>query len=652
MFEFHLPKGLRKIRVEKHFKEDLEPQEVFLDSLAKRKEEEMGVSEKRLEVPLLQRILKGFLVFSFLLLLGLFFKTFQLQILEGKEYDILARENKFIVRQIQAERGVIYDSNLNQIVFNEPTFDLVVDVGWLPGEAKEKERIVKEVAEIVGRDSTELLEEVEQTSFQVLVSEDLDHKTLILLEAKIKDLPGFSIKNNTIRDYREGEVFSHLLGYTGKIQAEELKENPQLYSIADYVGRSGLENYYEEVLRKNPGKLQIERDALGNIISKEVIQLPESGNNLVLWLDSDLQRKIKQELEVALRSLGTEKAVAIAMDPKTGGILSLVSLPDFDNNLFQKGADSGKLQEVLGDSSEPLFNRAVSGKYLTGSVIKPLIASAALQEEIISSQKNMYCKGAILIQNPWDPSASSTKMDWSTHGWTDMRKAIAESCNVYFYTVGGGYENQEGLGPTKIKEYLELFGWGERTGIDLPGEAAGFIPDKYWKKETWDQSWWDGDTYNLAIGQGFLQITPLEIVSSFSAIANGGKLLQPQIVKEIVDGSGKVVEEKGVEVLRQDFISPENLQVVREGMRQAVSGINSPQASAVMLNSLPVAVAAKTGTAELGNGYYNNWITVMAPYEDPEIVLIIMTEKVKGIQEAVKPVARSVLNWYFTKEEK
>ena len=186
----------------------------------------------------------------------------------------------------------------------------------------------------------------------------------------------------------------------------------------------------------------------------------------------------------------------------------------------------------------------------------------------------------------------------------------------------------------------------------MPGEAAGFVPDKEWKKETLGEGWWDGNTYYLSIGQQYLQITPLEVITAFSAIANGGKLLQPKVVQKIVDtstGSMQVIEEIEPTLIRDGFISPENLQIVREGMRQAVTGQNSPLASAVILNSLPVASAAKTGTAELGNDYYNNWITVFAPYEDPEIVLTLMVENVKGVQEAVKPVAKSILEWYFTK---
>ncbi len=655
MFDFQLVRNKNNYKVKAPLNPDLEPQEVLLDSLAQKKEEEIGVSSQKLEVPLLKRILQGFLVFSGLLIFGLFLKTFQLQVLEGKIFSILAQENKFIVNQIQAERGVIYDRNLEQIVLNLPSFDLIVDKEKL-AQGEERERVFCQVADILGRDCLSLAEEVENSSLnqQVLV-EDIPHQSLILLEARIKDLPGFKVVNNTIRDYKEGPVFSHLIGYTSKIKAEEWEENPDIYSIGDYVGRTGLENFYEDVLRKNPGKLRIERDALGNVISKEIISLPESGKSLVLWLDKDLQKKVKEVLEGVLNSLGTKEAAAVAIDPQTGGVLALVSLPDFDNNLFQKGADPEALQTLLEDplDLEPLFNRVISGRYLTGSTIKPLIASAALEENIISPEKSLYCTGSILIRNPWDETSSSTKKDWTSHGWTDMRKAIAESCNVYFYTVGGGYEDQEGLGPTRIKEYLDLFGWEEKSGIDLPGEAAGFVPDKKWKEETFpeDPGWWDGDTYNLAIGQGFLQISPLEVVSSFVAIANGGKLLQPQVVKAIVDEKKEVIEEIEPQIIRQSFIEPEYLEIVREGMRQAVTGYNSPQASAVELNSLPVKVAAKTGTAELGKERYHNWITVFAPYEAPKIVLTLMIEDLKGIQRAAIPAAKSILQWYFSQPE-
>ncbi len=651
MFELKLPKKLNNKKIKTGFKEDIEPQEVFLDSLAQKKEEELGVSEQKFEIPLPKKrffIFFGILIILFLILFG---KTFQLQVFDYEKFVALAERNKFIVYSIQATRGVIYDQHMNQLVFNQPSFDLVVSLKDLPSSDTERENILKEVSKVIKIDFEDLKDKIEESKdSEVLVAGNLDHQALIVLEARINRFPGFSIENNWVRNYKNGQTFSHLIGYTGKITTSEFRENPEKYSIFDWVGRTGIEKSYEEVLRKNPGRLRIERDAFGNLISQEIVSLPEPGNSLVLWLDSELQNKIEKEMERKISEIGAKGGVAVALDPKTGGVLSMVSLPSFDNNLFQKGSDPEDRQKVLEDPQKPLFNRAIAGKYLTGSTIKPLIALAALEEEIITPQKQIYSSGLIEVPHRYDPEIVYRFRDWEVHGWTDLRKAIAQSVNVYFYSIGGGYQDQKGLGPTKIKEYLELFNWNEKTGIDLPNEAKGFIPDVEWKRDVLGEGWWDGDTYHLSIGQGFLQITPLEVAVSIASIVNGGKILEPRVVKKIIDNQGNLIEKVDSRVIREDFVSYENLKIVKEGMRHAVTGENSPLASAVLLNSLPVSSGAKTGTAELGNDRYHNWVTIFAPYDDPEIVLTLMMEDIKGVQAAVLPVAKEVLEWYFSEK--
>jgi penicillin-binding protein 2 len=610
MLDFLSSAKNNKGKINLSFKEDVEPHEILLDSLARKREEEFGFSEKRLEVPILKKIIQGMFIFCLLLISFLLLKTFQLQVVQGEEFVKLAERNKFIVHQIQAERGVIYDRNMEQLVFNRSTFDFVCP----------DEKI-----------------------------ENLSHEQLVFLEARTDQFPECQIITNTVREYKDSQIFAHVLGYMGKITEEEFKQNQDVYLINDYLGRTGLEDYYEQDLRKNPGQVKIERDALGNLFSEQVVSLPESGNSLVLWLDAGLQRKAYQELEKKYKEFNAKGGTVVALDPKTGGVLSLVSLPSFDNNLFQKGSDSELLQNILTDPKKtyPLFNRAISGRYLTGSTIKPLTAIAALEEKIINPEKQIYGSAYLEIPHRYDPSISYKFRDWTVHGWVDMRKAIAQSCNIYFYTIGGGYQDQKGLGPTKIKEYLELFGWAEKTGIDLSNEINGFIPDLEWKRNVLKEGWWDGDTYHLSIGQGYIQITPLEIAYSYLALANQGKLYQPKVVKEIIG-----VKEIEPEIVRQNFVDSKNIEIVRQGMRQAVTGVNSPQASALILNSLPVSAAAKTGTAELGNDRYHNWVTVFAPYDDPEIVLTVMLEDVKGLQAAALPIAREILEWYFSKEEK
>ena len=660
-----MEKYLKNKKIKTKFKEDIEPHEILLDSLAKKKEEELGIFGKKFETPLFKRVFQGFFYFSILLLFLLFLRTFQFQVIEGKELLDRASDNKYIFHKIQAQRGVIYDRNLKQLVFNRPSFDLVCEKNNLPRSELERKKVLNEVSQIL-KIKPESLEKIiseaaESEDLTFPVFRNLDNLTLLILETKIGELPGFEISENSIREYSDGEDFSHLIGYMGKIKTEELKGESEFYSIFDYVGRDGVENFYEKVLRKNPGKIRIERDALGNIISKEIISLPESGKSLVLYLDSDLQRKIKETLEKKVKEVGAKGAAAVALDPKTGGVLALVSWPTFDNNIFSKG-DQKAIKELLDPKNDRLFNRVIKGKYLIGSTLKPLIASAALEEKIISPDKKINdSEGKIVVRDFWNPEKVWEYNDWKIHGWTDMRKAIAESCNVYFYTIGGGYGDQKGLGPTKIKEYLEKFGWNQKTGIDLPGEVEGFIPDKDWKKRTLGQGWWDGDTYNLSIGQGYLKITPLEVATAFLSIANGGKLLKPQIVQKIVDSEKnlveedksssspfaetRVIEEIQPQILNANFIDPKNLQVVREGMKQTVTA----GSASGFLDTLSVSAAAKTGTAELGGNYYHNWVTVFAPYEDPKIVLTIVIEKVKDVRVAALPVAQEILNWYFTR---
>lgn len=632
---------------------DIEPHEAFLYKLAQKREEEIGMADKKFEVPLSGKSLKVFFILIIFLIIFLFAKTFQLQVVDGKDYLARAQDNKYIVSKIHAERGVIYDKNMNQLVYNKPSFDLILNKLNLPESEEEKTGIFREVSQILGIGTDDLKNMIDKSKdYSVLISADLSHESLIILETKIKDYPGFEVRQDWVRDYKDGQYFSQAIGYMGKITSEELVSSPD-YSILDWIGRAGLEKTYENILKKNPGKMQIERDALGKEISRQITEDPQSGNNLVLWMDSELQKKITEVLGDILKTVGSEKAAAVALDPKTGGVLSLVSVPTFDNNLFNKGADQKALSDLINDPQQSLYNLAIGGQFPSGSTIKPLIASAALQENLISSNKQINCQGKIVIQSKYDPEIIWEYEDLHIHGLTDVRKALAESCNVFFYTIGGGYQNQRGLGPTLIKKYLELFGWGQKTQIDIPGEVKGLIPSPSWKESVKGESWWDGDTYNMSIGQGDVLVTPIQMAASFLPIANGGKLLKPQLVQKIIDSEKNIIETTATEVVRENFIDAYNLQVVREGMRSAVTGYGAPQASAVSLNSLPVDVAAKTGTAETGrmaNGasLFNNWITVFAPYDNPQIVLTILIKDVPGIRGATVPAAKSILEWYFT----
>jgi len=647
----------------KNFKGNVELHEIFLDKLAKKREAELGVSEIKFEVPLsreLTHILFGIFLF---IVLTFFVRTFYLQVIKAEDYTFLSENNRTRISFINPERGVIYDRNMGQIVWNGPAFDLICDKRDLHPSSYERLKEIREIARIIEKDPDKLKEEIVQSEeTRILISENLSHQTLVRLETRIRDFPGFQIEKNIARDYPFGLQFSHLIGYIGKISKEELK-NSEDYSITDSIGKMGIEKSYEDILRGEPGEMRCEKDTQGYRKSEEILTLPEPGKSLVLNLDSNLQKKLVEELERILKEVKAEKAAAVALDPKTGGILALVSVPSFDNNLLSKGISLDELNKLKNNPLKPFFNRVISGGYHTGSTIKPLIAGAVLEEGIISPNKKLYCPLELCLFNKYS-GEKKCFYDWKFHGWTNLREAIAKSVNPFFYIIGGGYvapnfadsrlpKSFEGLGSEKIKKWLNLFNWGEKTGIDLPEEIKGRVPDPEWKenyfKDSERKTWTIGDTYHLSIGQGDILITPLQVVTAFGAVANGGTIYQPQIVQKIITGSAEsmeVIEEIKPKIIRKDFISLENLQVVREGMREAVT-----YGSSVILNSLPVESAAKTGTAEINKeGYYHHWVTVFAPYDDPQIVLTVIIEEVEGLHSAALPVAKGVLEWYFTPE--
>jgi len=630
---------------------EIEMEEIFLDNFLEKQEENLEIFDKRLEIPLTKRILYLFLLSSFVLIGVLWISCFRLQVTKGEDYKILSEKNKFAVLKIQASRGVIYDRNLEQLVWNQSSFDLILDESQLPKEESEREEIIKEVSKIINSDI-----QIENT----LVAENLPYQTLISLEAEIEKFPGFFVKESSIRKYKDLYSIAHILGYMGKIKASELEECQEC-SILDFVGREGLENSYEEVLQEKKGKIKIERTAEGKEISREIVEYPDSGNSLILTLDLSLQEKIEQVLTETLEEIGSQGGAAVALDPRQGNVLASVSLPSFDNNLFAQGIKLEELQKLNEDKRNPQVNRVISGLYPIGSTIKPFIGSAALEEGVIKETTELYCPLDLCLENIYTKEKECFS-DWKFHGLSEIKRAIAESINPFFYMIGGGYNRPgfadlrlpkhfEGLGIEKIKKYLELFGLGEKTGIDLPGELKGRVPDQEWKENYFanqpraQQIWYLGDTYNLSIGQGYLLTTPLQIASAFSAIANGGILYQPKIVDKIINSEKELVEEKKSEIIREDFISLANFEIIRQGMKQAVT---SPVGSAFRLNSLPVEVAAKTGTAQIGlEDIYQNWITVFAPYDNPEIVLTIVIEKVEGMRITSQKVAREVLEWYF-----
>src|SRR3989344_1084471 len=596
----------------------------------------------KIEWPLNRMTLRFFWFLSIALLGLLGWRVFALTVLDGGKYLEASVRNSLRQLVIPAPRGIIYDRFGEPLVYNVPSIDLIATAADLPQDESSltalKERLASQFA-IDRSFLDQTLDKMDRHSAEiVLLKERISQEEALLFLGESREMPGVRLYKTTHRDYADSFIFAHLLGYEGKIKKEELEEHPD-YLLIDSIGKLGIEKSYEGVLRGKHGFQQVEVDALGQV-KRELGQVdPISGNDLILNIDAGLQKKIYDSLQTLLEERQLKKAAAVAIDPRNGAVRAVVSLPSFDNNLFAKGIASADYQGLVNDSARPLFNRAFVGEYPPGSTIKPIIATAALSEGVIDEHTEIESRGGISI-------GSFFFGDWKAHGFTDLRRAIAVSSDVYFYTVGGGYGNVSGLGQERMKKYETLFGFGQKTGIDFPAEGDGFIPDPAWKKEKIGERWYIGDDYNSAIGQGYVTVTPLQIVNAIAAIANGGGPSEPRLASQVRSQDGKVtsVPQK---VIRKDFVSPDILRIVREGMRETVT-----DGTAQQLKDLPVAVAGKTGTAQFGSEEKTHgWFVSFAPYESPELAMIILVEGQGEEGYNAVPVTKEVYEWYFARSK-
>jgi penicillin-binding protein 2 len=429
------------------------------------------------------------------------------------------------------------------------------------------------------------------------------------------------------------------LGYIGKLNQAELDSLYKVgYLPSDYIGKTGIEKNYEKELRGVSGKKRVEVDASGKERAVLAEEAPSPGQQVYLTIDIELQKKLEETITRTLKNNNLRRAVGIALDPNTGGVLAMVSLPAFDNNDFSGGIRFETYQKYLADETKPLFNRAISGLYPSGSTIKPAIASAALQEEIITGKTTFLSTGGLQIGDWFFP-------DWQTggHGLTDVRKSLAYSVNTFYYYIGGGYKNFVGLGVDLIAKYLRSFGFAQKLGIDISGEEAGFLPSKEWKEKVKQERWYVGDTYNLSIGQGDLLVTPLQISVFTAAIGNGGTIWQPHFLKYFEDPLTKKQQEFIPKKISANFIDAKNLETVKSGMADCVKF-----GSCRRLSTLPFSVAGKTGTAQWNKSKNNHaWFTSFAPVESPEIVLTILVEEGGEGSSIAAPIAYEFYKWWW-----
>lgn len=580
-----------------------------------------------------------------ILILGL--RAAYLQVFLGAHFYDLAEGNRLRLRDIKAARGMIYDRYRQPLLENIPNFSLAVIPVDLPKiDDLAYLELIKELALMAAKSEEEIarfLSSQPVFSYQpVSLAENISQEKAILAEILNSRFPGVILQIANRRNYLAppGQTsFSHILGYEGKIEENKIADYlARGYSFDDYIGKAGIELFYEKELKGQNGQEQVEVDATGK--TKEVLASKKSvaGRNLVLTIDAGLQKRAEASLRRNLANNGKRKGAVVALDPGSGEVLALVSLPAFDNNLFSFGISQADFRDLINDSAQPLFNRAISGEYPSGSIFKMIVGAAALQEGLIDQNSSFESVGGIQVGRWFFP-------DWKAggHGWTSVNKALAESVNTFFYIIGGGLDEFSGLGVEKIKRYAQMFGLSKNLGIDLPNEAAGFLPSKDWKEKAKKENWYIGDTYHFAIGQGDLLVSPLQVAGWTAVFANGGTLYRPHLVKEILDEDNNLVEEINQrQILNRDFISQENIKIVNQGLRQAViSG------SAKGLGSLPVFVAAKTGTAQGQQGKEPHaWITAFAPYESPQLVVTVLIEEGGEGSRVALPVAYDLISWW------
>jgi penicillin-binding protein 2 len=574
----------------------------------------------------------------------LFFRLFFLQMVRGGEYRELAEGNKLRVQYILAPRGLILDRYGKTIAGNTPSFELVVVPSDLPKNEFDFQEELILVSQIIERSPGEIQEmigKMDRNSYSsYTLLENITKEQALILISRSGELSGFSIQDNAIRDYKDSNVFAHVIGHTGKVTQDELSGH-QDYLLNDYIGKSGLELQYEQFLRGIPGKRQVEVDAQGNL-KKTLAEVPATlGLNLKLNIDYELQKKIYDSLLEVMGRGKAKKAAAVATDPQTGRVLALVSLPSFDNNMFARGIKTDEYNQLLNDPNFPMINRVVDGTYPPGSTVKPMLATAALTEGVVKPNTKILDDGVIRVG-----SYTFYGYDHSGLGLMDIYSAIAKSSDIYFYTVGGGNAktNFTGMGPEKVAEWYRKFYLGQKSGIDLPYEKTGLVPDPQWKLATRDEKWYLGDTYHFSIGQGDLLVTPLQVNNWTATIANGGRIMQPFILDEVVDNAGRAIKEIQPKVLTDHVASPEIIKIVQDGMRQTVT-----LGSARSLNTLPIEISGKTGSAQFDAkdlSRLHAWFTSYAPSSNPQIALTILVESGGEGSSVSVPVAKMVYEWW------
>lgn len=566
-------------------------------------------------------------------------RLWHLQILNADDYQAMSENNRLRFVPVAAFRGAIMDRSGTVLVSNRPSFSLAV----VPQEVKDKEALLTQLSTLLEIDRAEMAERWDKNKgrakyYPIVLASNITRDQVEIVEENRLRLPGVEIEMKPVREYSNGVLASHLLGYIGEISEKELNlKGFEEYNPGDYIGKNGIERALENELHGEDGGRQFEVDARGRVLRTISETYPTVGNSVVLTIDAEIQKK-------AEKAFGEQAGAAVAMDVNNGEILAFVSNPGFDPALF-----SGKLppdiwKGYLEDKRRPLENKALSGQYPPGSTFKIITALAGLQDNIINNSSSVDCNGSHTL-------GTSTFKCWNRrgHGYTNLRKSLRESCDVFYYQLG------EKLGVDKIAAASRAFMLGSPLGVELLNEKAGLIPTSEWKQERFGKRWFHGETLPVAIGQGYVLTTPIQLASMIATVANEGTIYRPHLVKRIVDSDGKPLRETKPEVIGTASFSKESFRLVKQGLFAVV---NDPGGTGAQARLYDFRVAGKTGTSQVvklrdskrSTPYQfrdHALFVAFAPFDKPEIAVAVVVEHGEHGGSAAAPIAGRILRAYF-----
>jgi penicillin-binding protein 2 len=535
-------------------------------------------------------------------------RLFYLQVVQGGYYAGLSQENQHALIPLRSARGLVYDRAGRQLAINIPSYVVKLRPADLP--FAERDAVVNRLSTLLQIPASDILQSIDRYANQsfdlVRLASDVPSDVARIIVEESTGLPGVQVSVEERREYEYGPLVSHVMGYTGAVSADELAElnGDGDYLNDDQIGKTGVEATFEDVLRGTYGEQEVEQDALGRVLrTVAVTQQPQAGDSLELTIDVEIQRQAEEALAWATKIVDLQRGVVIVMNPQTGEILAMVSNPTYDDNDFATGISNDEYQALINDPNRPLVNFGISEQYPPGSTYKLVTGSGALEDGVITPTTLVETAGYLEI-------GSYKYYDWNRTGFgpLDIYGGFAQSSDTFFYQMAGD------LGIDRLGYWANQWGYGQRTGIDLPAEARGIVPTNDWKENLFNQPIYPGEVYQAGIGQGYDAATPLQVLNSYNALANGGSLLKPQIVRRVLAPDGTVIQDFQPELIHKVDVDPNTLLTMRLAAREVVTSRHT-----FNLVDLPLVVSGKTGTAEFGvrdsQGRlpYHTWFAAFVP---------------------------------------